>query len=110
MFYNQILPGGTAGDIIKSYLILKETEKKAGALLAVVFDRLIGLVALVAITVTLVSLRFDILSKSPETRRLLWILLFLLGSSITAILTSFIFSGFHHFHGLPDKFPGRDSL
>src|SRR5204862_6497609 len=91
MFYNQFLPGGTGGDIIKSYLLLKETpDKKAGALLAVVFDRLIGLVALVAITVTLVSLRFDILSKSPETRRLLWILLFLLGSSITALLTSFI--------------------
>src|SRR5467141_3971129 len=111
MFYNQFLPGGTGGDIIKSYLLLKETpDKKAGALLAVVFDRLIGLVALVAITVTLVSLRFDILSKSPETRRLLWILLFLLGSSITALLTSFIISGFNLFHWLPHKFPGREKL
>src|SRR5881392_344833 len=111
MFYNQFLPGGTGGDIIKSYLLLKETsDKKAGALLAVVFDRLIGLVALVAITVTLVSLRFDILSKSPETRRLLWILMFLLGSSITALLTSFIISGFNLFHWLPHKFPGREKL
>src|SRR5207253_10183264 len=96
MFYNQFLPGGTGGDIIKSYLLLKETpDKKAGALLAVVFDRLIGLVALVAITVTLVSLRFDILSQSPETRRLLWLLLFLLGTSITALLTSLLISGVH---------------
>src|SRR5882762_7371369 len=111
MFYNQFLPGGTGGDIIKSYYLLKETpEHKAGALLAVVFDRLIGLVALVAITVSLVSLRFDILSKSPETRRLLWILLFLLGSSITALLTSFIISGFNLFHWLPHKFPGREKL
>ena len=48
MFYNQFLPGGTGGDIIKSYLLLKETpDHKAGALLAVVFDRFIGLVALV---------------------------------------------------------------
>src|SRR5690349_374199 len=111
MFYNQFLPGGTGGDIIKSYLLLKETpDKKAGALLAVVFDRLIGLVALVAITVTLVSLRFDILSKSPETRRLLWVLLFLLGSSITGLLTSFVISGFNLFHWLPHKFPGREKL
>src|SRR5437868_10636988 len=111
MFYNQFLPGGTGGDIIKSYLLLKETpDKKAGALLAVVFDRLIGLVALVTITVSLVSLRFDILSKSPETRRLLWILLFLLVSSITALLTSFIISGFNLFHWLPHKFPGREKL
>src|SRR5438309_2886662 len=111
MFYNQFLPGGTGGDIIKSYLLLKETpDKKAGALLAVVFDRLIGLVALVAITVTLVSLRFDILSNSPETRRLLWVLLFLLGTSVTALLTSFIISGFNLFHWLPHKFPGREKL
>src|SRR5882724_1915830 len=111
MFYNQFLPGGTGGDIIKSYYLLKETpDMKAGALLAVVFDRLIGLVALVAITVTLVSLRFDILSQSPETRRLLWILLFLLGTSITALLTSFIISGFNLFHWLPQRFPGREKL
>src|SRR3954449_5662334 len=110
MFYNQFLPGGTGGDIIKSYLLLKETDKKAGALLAVVFDRLIGLVALVVITVTLVSLRFNLLSKTPETRQFLWILLILLGSSIIGLLTSFIISGFNLFHLLPHKFPGREKL
>ena len=111
MFYNQFLPGGTGGDIIKSYLLLKEAaEHKAGALLAVVFDRLIGLVALVAITVTLVSLRFDLLSRTPETRNLLWLLLFVLGISISALIASFVVSGFNLFHLLPRKFPGRDKL
>jgi glycosyltransferase 2 family protein len=110
MFYNQFLPGGTGGDIIKSYLLLKETDKKAGALLAVVFDRLIGLVALVALTVTLVTLRFDLLSRTPETRQFLWILLLLLGSSIAGLLTSFVVSGFNLFHLLPHKFPGREKL
>jgi len=110
MFYNQFLPGGTGGDIIKSYLLFKETERKAGALLAVVFDRLIGLVALVTITATLVTLRFDLLSQTWETRRLLWILLFLLGTSIIGLLTSFVVSGFNLFHLLPHKFPGREKL
>ena len=110
MFYNQFLPGGTGGDIIKSYLLLKETDKKAGALLAVVFDRLIGLVALVTITVTLISLRFHLLWQTPETRRLLAVLLFLLGSSIAFLITSFIISGFNLFHFLPGKFPGREKL
>src|SRR5713226_2214530 len=111
MFYNQFLPGGTGGDIIKSYFLLKEAaEHKAGALLAVVFDRLIGLVALVAITVTLVSLRFDLLSRTPETRNLLWLLLFVLGISISALIASFVVSGFNLFHLLPRKFPGRDKL
>ena len=117
MFYNQVLPGGTAGDIMKSYLLLKETHEKAGALLAVVFDRLIGLVALVAITVTLVSLRFDLLWYTPAPpgsdltpRQLVFVLLLLLGSSIVGLVTSFIISGFNLFHQLPHKFPGREKL
>jgi uncharacterized protein (TIRG00374 family) len=118
MFYNQFLPGGTGGDIVKSYLLLKETERqKAGALLAVVFDRLIGLVALVTITVTLVSLRFDLLWRTPVTvesgftpRELLVALGFLLGFSIAGLVISFIISGFNLFHLLPHKIPGRDKM
>src|SRR5258708_4573722 len=83
MFYNQFLPGGTGGDIIKSYLLLKETpDKKAGALLAVVFDRLIGLVALVTITATLVGFRYRWITQTPETRHLVWLLMLLLGVSL----------------------------
>jgi uncharacterized protein (TIRG00374 family) len=111
MFYNQFLPGGTGGDIMKSYYLLKETpDKKAGALLAVVFDRFIGLVALVAITGTLIGLRYDFLSQTTETRQLLWFLLFLLGSSILFLFSTFIISGFNLFHSLPEKFPGREKL
>ncbi|MFL6514192.1 MAG: lysylphosphatidylglycerol synthase transmembrane domain-containing protein [Chthoniobacterales bacterium] len=118
MFYNQFLPGGTGGDIVKSYLLLKETDKKAGALLAVVFDRLIGLVALVTITVALVSLRFDWLWNTPVTvqsggvtpRQLLLLLLFLLGTSLAGLLASFVISGFNLFRWLPHKFPGREKL
>jgi len=111
MFYNQFLPGGTGGDIIKSYFLLKETpDKKAGALLAVVFDRLIGLVALVSITGLLVVVRYQWLSQTPETRRLLWILLVLLGSSIAGLLGTFVISGFNLVHFLPEKFPGREKL
>src|SRR5437588_2587472 len=111
MFYNQCLPGGTGGDIMKSYYLLKETpDKKAGALLAVVFDRFIGLVALVAITATLIGLRYDFLSQKPETRNLLWLLLFLLGASVAFLLSTFVISGFKLLHSLPARFPGRDRL
>src|SRR6201981_3967225 len=111
MFYNQFLPGGTGGDIMKSYYLLKEIhDKKPGALLAVVFDRFIGLVALVAITATLIGLRYDFLSQKPETRSLLWILLFLLGTSVAFLLATFVISGFKLLHSLPARFPGRDRL
>jgi uncharacterized protein (TIRG00374 family) len=118
MFFNQFLPGGTGGDIIKSYFLLKETaHHKAGALLAVVFDRLIGLVALVTITVTLVSLRFNWLWRTPVTvesgftpRQLFVVFLILLGASVAALLCSFVVSGFNLFHWLPQSFPGREKL
>jgi uncharacterized protein (TIRG00374 family) len=111
MFYNQFLPGGTGGDIIKSYLLLKETPGKAtGALLAVVFDRMVGLVALISITGALIALRYDWLTQTAETRWLVRLLLMVLGSAVLMLLTSFVLSGFNLAHRLPARFPGREKL
>ncbi|MFL6528781.1 MAG: lysylphosphatidylglycerol synthase transmembrane domain-containing protein [Chthoniobacterales bacterium] len=111
MFYNQFLPGGTGGDIIKTYLLLKETPGKGpGALLAVLFDRIIGLVALVFITGALIALRYHWLTQYADTARLVWLLLAVLGSSILALLTSFVISGLNLPHKLPPHFPMRDKL
>jgi glycosyltransferase 2 family protein len=111
MFYNQFLPGGTGGDIMKSYLLLKETPGKAtGALLAVVFDRMVGLVALITITGVLVVLRYDWLTQLPETRLLVRGLLLILSSAVVMLVTSFVVSGLHLAHQLPQRFPGREKL
>jgi glycosyltransferase 2 family protein len=111
MFYNQFLPGGTGGDIMKSYLLLKETPGKAtGALLAVVFDRMVGLVALITLTGALIGLRYGWLTQLPETRHLVWLLLAVLGSAVVMLLTSFVVSGMHLAHKLPQRFPGREKL
>ncbi len=111
MFYNQFLPGGTGGDIVKSYLLLKETPGKAtGALLAVVFDRMIGLIALISITGTLIALRYDWLTQHPETKHLVWLLVAILGSAVLMLVTSFVVSGFNLAHSLPARFPGREKL
>ena len=111
MFYNQFLPGGTGGDIMKSYLLLKETPGKAtGALLAVVFDRMVGLVALIGITGTLIGLRYNWLTQLPETRLLVAALLLILGSAVLMLVTSFVVSGLHVAHKLPARWPGREKL
>jgi uncharacterized membrane protein YbhN (UPF0104 family) len=111
LFYNQFLPGGTGGDIIKTYLLLKEVpDKKLGAVLAVLFDRLVGLVALVILTGFLIGLRYDFLSKTPDTKQLLVGLLVILGSAVLGLLTTFVISGFGLVHRLPHKFPGREKL
>jgi uncharacterized protein (TIRG00374 family) len=111
MFYNQFLPGGTGGDIIKSYLLLKETRGKAtGALLAVLFDRMIGLVGIICITGVLIGARYKWLSQTPETARLLWVLLAVLGSASLGLITTFVVSGFNLAHALPKHFPGREKI
>lgn len=111
LFYNQFLPGGTGGDIIKTYLLLKEAPtKKMGALLAVMFDRLVGLVALIMITGALIAMRYDFLSKTRDTKQLLFGLLIILGSAVLALLSTFIISGFGLVHRLPHRFPGREKL
>jgi hypothetical protein len=111
MFYNQFLPGGTGGDIMKSYLLLKETPGQAtGALLAVVFDRMVGLVALISITGTLIALRYSWLTQHEETKHLVWLLIAILGSAVLMLATSFVVSGFNLAHSLPTRFPGRERL
>src|SRR5438876_5154 len=67
MFFNQFLPGGTGGDIIKSYYLLKETPtRKAGALLAVLFDRLIGFFAVMPIERTISAIPISFAGEGPR--------------------------------------------
>ena len=99
MFYNQFLPGGTGGDIIKSYLLLKETPgKKTGALLAVLFDRMIGLVAL--ITHHRRADRVCATTGSPRRRKhkqLVWGLLVVLGSAVLVLRHDFCHQRFQSY-------------
>lgn len=111
MFYNQFLPGGTGGDIVKTYLLWKETPgKKPGALLAVMFDRMIGLIALIIITGVLIFLRYRWLTSTTATSPYVWLVLAVFGSSVLFVGTTFIISGFDLMHKLPHRFPGRDRL
>ena len=121
MFYNQFLPGGTGGDIIKTYLLWKETpDKKSGALLAVLFDRLVGLIALIIITGVLIFMRYGWLTRETGTRLddnplhnprfYVMVVLIVFGSSVVFVATTFIISGFNLLRSLPHRFPGREKL
>ena len=71
-FFNLFLLGATGGDIVKIYYAMRETSsKKTAALLSVLVDRMVGMLALVAITVVLCSLRLDRLLADPLTRALM---------------------------------------
>jgi uncharacterized protein (TIRG00374 family) len=121
MFYNQFLPGGTGGDIIKTYLLWKETPgQRPGALLAVLFDRMVGLIALIIITGILIFLRYGWLTRETAAqldsnplhnpRFYVWVVLGVFGASVLFVSTTFIVSGFNLLHKLPHRFPGKEKL
>ena len=59
MFFNLFLLGSTGGDIIKIFLIMREApDKKAGALLSVFIDRVVGVLALAAVSTVVILLRW----------------------------------------------------
>ena len=133
IFFNQFMPGGTGGDVVKIYYLLKETpNKKTQALLGALMDRLIGLIGLIFVAGVVIIWKwtwltqgkpiphfefswifaFDKmqhwLSQIPATTQLLYFLLAILGATVLGIIVSFVITGFGLAHKLPARFPGRD--
>lgn len=46
-FYNTFMPGSTGGDVLKAYYVQKHTTHRTRAVMSVVVDRVVGLLALV---------------------------------------------------------------
>jgi len=46
-FYNSFMPGSTGGDLIKAYYAAKHTPHRARAVMTVIIDRILGLLALI---------------------------------------------------------------
>lgn len=133
IFFNQFMPGGTGGDVVKIFYLLKETPgKKTQAVLAALMDRLIGLVGLIFVAGALIIWRWDWLTQNtsmphfqmawlfspsalrdwlgqiPDTAKLLYILLAVLSASVLGIGTSFVITGLGLVDKLPAHFPKRD--
>jgi len=111
IFFNMFMPGGTGGDVLKIFFLLKEIpKKKAEGLLAVLMDRLIGLMALIMISSVIIAIQYNWLRTAPVARNLTWVLLAILVAGLGGIIFSFVISGFGLAHKLPKKMPMRDKL
>ncbi len=49
MFFNNVVPGATGGDLVKAVYIARRTDKRAAAVVTVLIDRVTGIIALAAI-------------------------------------------------------------
>lgn len=105
-FFNLFLLGSTGGDIVKIYYAMRETaSKKSAALLSVLVDRMMGLIALVAVAAVLCSLRWDLILSHPQTAALMGTLGLILGGSLGLIAFGFVVDRFHLAHKLPTWLP-----
>jgi hypothetical protein len=111
MFFNLFLLGSTGGDIIKIFLIMREApDKKAGALLSVFIDRVVGVLALAAVSTVVILLRWDDLMKHEVTRYGVFTAALILGGSIGFILVAWVTGRLDLATKLPQWLPARDKI
>ena len=57
-FYNTFMPGSTGGDVLKAYYASKHTNHRTRAVLSVIIDRVIGLLALIILGGVMASIQY----------------------------------------------------
>jgi uncharacterized protein (TIRG00374 family) len=89
-FFNTAMPGAVGGDIVKAIYIMKEQANPSGktpALLAVLLDRIVGLIGLFAMGAMAALWSYESISVSPFASQLI--------NGLTVVfLLSFVFLGF----------------
>ena len=89
IFFNLFLLGSTGGDVIKIFFIMREApDKKAGALLSVFIDRVVGVLALAAVSAVVILARWQALWTSSPSGVLTVVLI--LGGSLGFILVALL--------------------
>ena len=133
ILFNQFMPGGVGGDVVKIFYLLKETPgKRSQALLAVLMDRLIGMLSIMTIAAVLIWFRFDWLTQgappmnhevlfhptllfawiqnAPGATKFVYLAILIFAISFVAVVFSFLVTGFKLAHKIPAHFPGHDKL
>src|SRR5580698_3626290 len=60
LFYSTFMLGSTGGDVLKAYYVAKQTHHRTRAVMSVLVDRAIGLVALIIVGGTMASLQSNL--------------------------------------------------
>ncbi|MDR3404412.1 MAG: lysylphosphatidylglycerol synthase transmembrane domain-containing protein [Chthoniobacter sp.] len=111
VFFNFFIPGGTGGDVVKIFYLLKETPgKRTVALLSVLVDRLVGLIALTVFAAVLIAADWQWLMSSTEVSKYVWPALIILGASFAGLHGAYLVTHRGWIHRLPARMPGRDKI
>src|SRR5437868_10405240 len=89
VFFTLFTPGLIAGDAVQIlYLVKAKPERKAGAVLVVVMDRILGLLALVALAIVVAAARFHWLRRTAVTARLFDLTIILLAVGLLSLIVA----------------------
>jgi uncharacterized protein (TIRG00374 family) len=111
MFFNLFMLGSTGGDVVKMFLTMREArDNKAAALLSVFMDRVIGMLALIFLSVVFLYFRYDMLNHTEGSSTLLNLLLWLLAAALLVIIGMFVVSALGWVHYLPSWTPLRGRI
>jgi uncharacterized protein (TIRG00374 family) len=58
LFYNTFMPGSTGGDVLKAFYVAKQTHHGTRAVMSVIVDRAIGLIALIILGGTMATFQW----------------------------------------------------
>lgn len=110
-FFNLFLLGATGGDVVKIFYVMRETAtKKGAAFLSVVLDRIVGLLALIAVTGVIVTLKWNDLTSHKVTSALLGSLGIILGGSLGVVVAGFLVDRLQLAGRLPHWMPLRAKI
>lgn len=110
-FFNLFMLGATGGDVVKILYTLREAgKKKSAAFLSVVMDRVIGLMALMVLSIIFIVWRYEWMTQTAVTRGLLYSLILILAAAISGIVFSLVITGLGWVDKLPARFPLREKF
>lgn len=99
IFFNNFLPGSTGGDVIKIFYALRHAPgRKPQAVLSVIMDRVLGLIAILTATMLLLPWGYRQIARNPEVELTVW----LLGTLLVLVLTSLFAAVFTPISILPE--------
>ncbi len=111
MFFNLFLLGATGGDVVKIYYTMREAGgARAAAFLSIVVDRVVGVVALAAVSIGVVIARWDALVSTSIAQAFLGTLAIIMGGFIAIIAAGAAIAIFRLQDRLPARMPLRQTL
>jgi len=111
MFFNLFLLGSTGGDVVKIFYTMREApQQKTAVFLSIVIDRLVGMFAIMLITLVIALSFFSDFSRTLVTRSLLTTVAAVFGGFLVFLVVSLVVDHFHLWKKIPHWLPGHRFL